>query len=44
MEVMSLGFAPGYEASELDEIQKAVTPIARNLADRMKDIVVPPRG
>ena len=40
---MSLGFVPGYEASELDEIEKAVTPIARNLVDRMKDIVLPPR-
>ena len=43
LEVMSLGFAPGYEASKLDEIEKAVTPIMRNLADRMKDIVLPPR-
>ena len=43
LEVMSLGFAPGYENSELDEIEKAVTPIARNLADRLKDIVLPPR-
>ena len=41
LEVMSLGFAPGYENSELDEIEKAVTPIAWNLADRMKDIVLP---
>jgi len=44
LEAMSLGFAPGYETSELDEIEKAVTPIAQNLADRMKDIVLPPRG
>ena len=29
LETMSLGFAPGYEASELDEIETAVTPIAR---------------
>ena len=43
LEVMSLGFAPGYEASELDEIENAVTPIAQNLADRMKDIVLPSR-
>ena len=43
LEAMSLGFAPGYENSELDEIEKAVTPIARNLADRMKDIVLLPR-
>ena len=43
MEVMSLGFVAGYENSELDEIEKVVTPIAWNLADRMKDIVLPPR-
>ena len=40
---MSLGFAPGYENSELDEIEKAVTPIVRNLANRLKDIGLPPR-
>ncbi|XP_066313885.1 uncharacterized protein [Miscanthus floridulus] len=44
LETMSLGFAPDYEDFELDEIEKAVTPIARNLADRMKDIVLPQRG
>ena len=43
LEVMSLGFAPGYGNSELDEIEKAVTPIARNLANRLKDIVLPLR-
>ena len=43
LEVMSLGIAPGYENSELDEIEKEVTPIAWNLADKMKDIVLPPR-
>ena len=43
LEVMSLGFAPSYENSELDEIEKAVTPIARDLANRLKDIVLPPR-
>ena len=42
-EVMSLGFAPGYENSELDKIEKVVTPIARNLANRLKGIVLPPR-
>ena len=43
LEVMSLSFAPGYENSELDEIEKAVTPIARNLANRLKDMVLPSR-
>ena len=43
LEVMSLGFAPGYDNSELDEIEKAVTPIMRNLANRLKGIVLPSR-
>ena len=43
LEVMSLGFMPGYENFELDGIEKAVTPIARNLANRLKDIVLPLR-
>ena len=43
MEVMSLGFTSGYEDSELDEIEKAVTPIAWNLANRLKDMVLPSR-
>ena len=44
LEVMSLGFVPGYEASELDEIKMAMTPIAWNLANRIKDIALPRRG
>ena len=39
---MSLGFVPGYEAFELDEIEMAVAPIAWDLADRVEDIVLPP--
>ena len=41
---MSLGFAPGYEASKLDEIETVVAPLARDLADRVEDIVLPLRG
>ena len=37
LEVMSQGFAPIYEDAELDEMEKAVTPLARNLADRLKE-------
>ena len=44
LETMSLGFAPGYEASELDEIEKAVAPITRNLAGNVEEIVLPRRG
>ena len=43
LEVMSRGFAPGYGDPELDEIEKAVTPIARNLVNRLKDMVLPSR-
>ena len=43
LEAMSLGFAPGYENFELDEIEKVVTPIAWNLANRLKGIVLPSR-
>ena len=42
LEVMSQGFAPVYEDPELDEIEKAVTPLARNMANRLKETVLPP--
>ena len=41
---MSLGFAPGYEASKLDEIETAVAPLAWNLVDKVEEIVLPRRG
>ena len=44
LETMSLGFAPGYEASELDEIETAVAPLTWNLADKVEDIVHHRRG
>ena len=44
LEMMSLGFAPGYEASKLDEIETVVAPLAWDLADRVEDIVIPWRG
>ena len=34
LEMMSLGFAPGYEASKLEEIEMAIAPLAQDLADR----------
>ena len=36
LEAMSLGFAPGYANSELDEIERVVTPITWNPANRLK--------
>ena len=44
LETMSLGFAPGYEAYELDEIETVVAPLARDLAGKIEDIVLPLRG
>ena len=42
LEVMSQGFAPIYEDPELDEIERAVTPLARNLANKLKEMILPP--
>ena len=44
LETMSLGFAPGYEAHELDEIETVVAPLAWDLVDKIEDIVRPWRG
>ena len=41
LEIMSLGFMPGDEASELDEIEAAMAPLAQNLVNRVEDIVLP---
>ena len=41
LEMMSLGFTPGYEAYELDEIETAVAPLSWDLADKIEDIVLP---
>ena len=41
LEVMSQGFVPGYEDPELDEIEKAVTPLVLNLANVLKGMVLP---
>ena len=40
-EMMSLSFAPGYEAHELEEIETAVAPLSQVLADKIEDIVLP---
>ena len=41
---MSLGFTLGYELSELDEIEAAVTPLTESLASKIEDMVLPQRG
>ena len=43
LEVMSQGFTPVYEDAELDEMEKAVAPLAWNLANRLKEEVLPSR-
>ena len=40
---MSQGFAPVYEDAEMDEKEKVVTPLARNLVDKRKEEVLPSR-
>ena len=40
--VMSEGFPPTYEDAELDAIEKAVAPLAKKLADNLKEMVLPP--
>jgi len=44
LETISLGFVPGYEASELDKIEATVAPLTQDLASRVEDIVLPWRG
>ena len=43
LKVMSHGFAPVYDDDELDKMEKAVAPLARNLANRLKEEVLPSR-
>ena len=43
-ETMSLDFTPGYEPSELDDIEATVTPFVETLASKVKDMVLPQRG
>ena len=41
LEVMSHGFVPVYDDDELEEMEKAVAPLARNLENRLKEEVLP---
>ena len=41
LKVMSYGFAPVYDDDELDKMEKAVAPLARNLANQLKQEVLP---
>ena len=44
LEVMSHGYAPGYEVHELEGMGTAVAPLSQDLADRIEGIVLPRRG
>ena len=44
LEMMSLGFVPGYTDVELDEIDTTVAPLSWDLAGKMEDTVLPRRG
>ena len=41
LEVISHGFTPIYDDDELDEMEKAVAPLAWNQANRLKEEVLP---
>jgi len=41
LEVMSQGFVHIYEDAKLDEMEKAVTPLTRDLVNRLKESVLP---
>ena len=43
LEMMSYGFAPSYEAHELEEMETAVAPLSQDLADSIESIVLPQR-
>ena len=43
-EAMSLGFTPGYEPSELDDIEVMVIPFVETLESKIEDMVLLERG
>ena len=43
LKMMSEGFPPTYEDDELEAIEKVVAPLAKNLADNLKEMVLPSR-
>ena len=44
LDLMSEGYVPGYDADALEGIEAAVAPLAHDLADRIAEVVLPPRG
>ena len=43
LKVMSEGFPSTYEDDELEEMEKMVAPLAKNLVDNLKEMVLPSR-
>ena len=43
LKVMSEGFPSTYEDEELEEMEEMVAPLVKNLADNLKEMVLPPR-
>ena len=43
LKVMSEGFPSTYEDEELEEMEEMVAPLTKNLADNLKEMVLPPR-
>ena len=41
--MMSQGFAPGYSNTELEDIEKKVTPLAQDLSTKIEDEIIPPK-
>ena len=44
LEAISIGYAPDYEASKLDEIEATVAPLAETLVNKVEGMVLPRRG
>jgi hypothetical protein len=44
LDMMSLGYVPGYDDRELEEIETAVAPLAQDLLNMIEDVVLPWRG
>jgi len=41
LKAISLGYAPGYEDKELEEMEMEVAPFSQDLADRIESVVLP---
>jgi hypothetical protein len=44
LEVMTQGYAPGYEDEELEKMEDDVAPLSQDLANKIANVVLPQRG